>query len=312
MSDVPVHGWKVLVTGASGFLGSHLCGRLLDGGAEVHATSRARRTSGHPRLRWWQCGLTEFGPVHELLREIRPEIVFHLAGQVTAAPDLGLVLPTFYSLLESTVNALAAATAVGCRRLVIIGSLTEPGPGPLEPVPSSPYAAAKWAANAYARMFHGLYRTPVVILRPFMTYGPGQHRGKVIPHVILSLLQESPPRLSSGRWQADWVYVGDVIDGFLRAASQPGVDGCTVDLGSGVLTPTREVVEKLVTLINPRVEPSFGALSDRPAERVHVADTGYAKELLGWEPRTSLDQGLANTVRWYHDQLAQPLGGQGA
>src|SRR4051794_8568729 len=126
MVHVPIQGLTILVTGANGFLGSHLCARLLDGGAEVHATSRARRRSQHPNLRWWQSDLAEYGPVHSMLDEIRPDVVYHLAGKVTAAPDLRLVLPTFQSLLGSTVNLLTAATAVGCRRLVVTGSLTEP------------------------------------------------------------------------------------------------------------------------------------------------------------------------------------------
>ena len=84
------------------------------------------------------------------------------------------------------------------------------------PIPSSPYAAAKWSATAYARMFHSLYQTPVVVLRPFMTYGPGQHETKIVPYVIDSLLQGKVRRhLSSGAWSADWVFVDDVIDGFL-------------------------------------------------------------------------------------------------
>jgi UDP-glucose 4-epimerase len=305
MSEFSVQGLRALVTGASGFLGSHLCERLLQSGAEVHATSRVCRDGDKSRLRWWQSGLTEFGLVRELLEEIRPEVIFHLAGRVTAAPELGLVLPTFSSLLGSTVNVLAAATTVGCRRVVVTGSLTEPESGLLDVVPSSPYATAKWAGAAYARMFHKLYRTPVVILRLFMTYGPGQHREKIIPYVIESLSRGRPPQLSSGRWKADWVYVDDVIDGFVLAAARPSIEGCTFDLGSGTLTSTREVVRRLIALYGPQVEPSFGALRDRPDEQVRAADIAPAREKLGWEPNTSLDEGLARTVRWHQDRLAR-------
>ena len=101
---------------------------------------------------------------------------------------------------------------------------------------SSPYAAAKWAAAGYGRMFHSLYDTPVVILRPFMTYGPGQASTKLIPAVTLALLRASGPRLSSGRHRSDWVYISDVIEGFVAAATVPGIEGKTIDLGSGTLT----------------------------------------------------------------------------
>jgi nucleoside-diphosphate-sugar epimerase len=227
-----------------------------------------------------------------------------LAGQVTAAPDLPLVLPAFHSLLGSTLNLLVASTAGGCRRVITTGSLTEPAASDWEPIPSSPYAAAKWSATAYARMFHALYQTPVVILRPFMTYGPGQHETKIVPHVINSLLQGNAPSLSSGVWSADWVFVEDVIDAFLLAATRPRIDGCSIDLGSGKLTSIREVVQLIVHLTNPEVGPKFGVLPDRPREQMRMADTEFARETLGWSASTSLDDGLAATVKWHQSQLS--------
>jgi nucleoside-diphosphate-sugar epimerase len=243
--------------------------------------------------------------VQKLLGEIRPDVVFHLAGRVTAAPDLSLVFPTFCSLLMSTVNILVVAETVGCKRLVMTGSLTEPAAGVSEPIPSSPYAAAKWTGSAYARMFHQLYGTPVVIVRPFMTYGPRQQMEKIIPHVISSLLQGDRPRLSSGKWVADWIYVDDVIDGFMLAASKPTIDGCTIDLGSGTLTSVSVVVKKLVGLINPNIEPMFCSFADRPSESIRAADLGATTASLGWEPSTTLDQGLARTIEWYRDRLSK-------
>jgi nucleoside-diphosphate-sugar epimerase len=304
MSKVASDWGRALITGASGFLGSHLCRRLLGDGAEVHATSRSARASDHSRLRWWQSDLADEASVRRLLHETRPDVIFHLAGQVSAAPDRALVQSAFHSLLGSTVSLLLAATEIGCRRIVLTGSLTEPDAA--ESAPSSPYAAAKWASTAYARMFHALYGTPAVIVRPFMTYGPGQNPEKLVPHVILSLLRGVPPKLASGRWSADWVYVDDVIDGFLLAARRTGVDGKTIDLGSGALTSTRVLVLKLVARIDPRAEPQFGALPDRPAEEVRTADVAAAKAALGWEPSTPLDRGLDQTIAWYRDQRPNP------
>jgi UDP-glucose 4-epimerase len=306
MSADSLSGSVALVTGASGFLGSNLCRRLVDAGAEVHATSRAAHTSDHECLRWWQSDLASDGSARALLREIRPDVIFHLAGQVSAAPGVALVLPAFHSLLGSTLNLLAAVDELGSGRVVLTGSLTEPRSSGDEVVPSSPYAAAKWASTAYARMFHALYGTPAVIVRPFMAYGPGQSPEKLVPHVILSLLRGVSPKLASGRWSADWIYVDDVIDGFVLAARRAGIDGKTIDLGSGALTSTRELALKLVARIDPRAEPQFGALPDRPAEEVRIADVAFAKAVLGWEPRTSLDRGLEQTIAWYRDQRPNP------
>jgi nucleoside-diphosphate-sugar epimerase len=299
----PLSSQKILVTGASGFIGSHLCARLCTSGVEVHATSRTKRSSDISDIYWWQGDLGDITTVQNLLNVVKPDVIFHLSGQVTAAPNLALVLPTLHSLLVSTVNLLTVATDIGCRRIVLTGSLTEPEPGHTEAPPGSPYAAAKWASSAYGRLFHALYQAPVVIARPFMTYGPRQDRRKLIPSIALSLLQGEAPQLSSGQWQADWIYVDDVVDGLLAAAQVPGVEGHTVDLGSGTLVSIRAVVQQIVNLVGSRIEPLFGALPDRPMEQIRVADTARSYTMMGWEPTTPLTEGLTRTLAWYKRQL---------
>jgi len=293
---------KVLVTGGSGFLGTHLCRRLVESGAEVHATSRVERNQRERGLRWRQADLADIGEARRILSEIKPDIIYHLAGSVTAVPGKEFVLPTFHSLLTSTVNLLAAVTEIGCRRLILCGSLNEPQAQRGEATPSSPYAAAKWAASGYGRMFQALYGTPVVILRTYMTYGPFQDTGKLIPSVILSLQEGRHPKLSSGRWQADWIYVDDVIEGFLAAANRPNIEGCTLDLGSGTVISVRAIVEQLVAIMRPSVQPLFGTLPDSPLKPECSADVVDSEEKLGWRPATSLSTGLLKTVEWFSAQ----------
>ena len=300
-------GQKVLVTGATGFLGSHLCRRLSTSAAEVHAIARNPRPGGDAGPRWWQGDLTDAATVERFLTAIKPDVIFHLASHGVGAPDLDHVLPTLQGDLVTTVNVLAVATRLGFGRLVLAASLEEPCPVPGDVSPASPYAAAKWASNVYSRMFYHLYQAPIVAVRPFMTYGPGQRAHKLIPYVALALLQGKAPKLSSGTRPVDWIYVDDVIDGLLTAAQAPGVEGCTIDLGSGVLVPIRDVVAQLVRLVGVRVQPLFGALNDRPSEQVRVADTVDAYIRLGWKPVTSLTDGLARTVEWYRQQLAAGL-----
>lgn len=297
-------GQKVLVTGASGFIGSHLTNALFQKGAEVHAVSRFAHA--RDELRWWQADLTDIASVRKLLRDIRPETIFHLSGHVTAAPGLEFALSTFDSHVVTTVYLLTAATELGCGRIVLTASLTEPQSHHAEAVPSSPYAAAKWASGAYGRMFHDLYQTPVTIVRPFMTYGPMQSRQKIVPYVTLSLLRGAIPQLASGRWQADWIYIDDVIEGLLAAAHVSGVEGCTIDLGSGMMVSVSEVVERIVKLVGSSVTPSFGAMPDRPAEEIRAAALGYAYDKIGWKPATPLQQGLARTIAWYRKQTVGP------
>jgi UDP-glucose 4-epimerase len=296
-------GRKVVVTGASGFIGTHLCSELLRQGADVYAFSREKRSDAGDQLHRRQVDLTDGTTVQKALSAIRPSTVFHLAGYPVGARTLEQVIPTFSNNLTSTVNLLTSAAEVGSR-ILVAGSLEEPDTGNPEIVPSSPYAASKWASSAYARMFHALFNLPVVMMRIFMVYGPGQQdRTKLVPYTIKTLLQGKPPKLTSGKRKIDWIYVQDVVDGFIHAARARGIDGQTIDLGSGKLVSIRTVVKKLVYLINPKITPLFGALADRPFEQERVADVERSFALLGWRPQTPLHRGLELTVSWYRQQV---------
>jgi nucleoside-diphosphate-sugar epimerase len=298
---------KVLITGSAGFIGSHLCRRLCDEGTEVHATSRKQRltTPGGPV--WWQADFADLTATRRVLSAVRPDIVFHLAGLVSASPMIDLVLPTFHSLLASTINVLIGGKEVDCRRIILVGSAVEPGPDQAGPIPSSPYAAAKWAASGYGRMFHSLYQVPVVVLRPFMVYGPAQAPDKLIPAVTLSLLNGEAPKVSSGQRKADWVYVDDVVEALLAGAVTPAIEGATIDLGSGSLVAIRDIVERLVSIVSLPVAPLFGALPDRPSECEVAAATAAAAEMLGWTATTSLEDGLQRTVEWYRSAASNAV-----
>ncbi len=289
---------KALVTGASGFIGSHLCNLLNNAGVEVHGVSRDKRTIDTAGTKWWQGDLSKLTDVDHLLNDIKPDYIFHLASYVVGARDLENVIPTFLSNLSSTVNLLTCATKLGCKRIVLVGSQEEPEKGNV--VPSSPYAAAKWSAGAYARMFHALYNTPVTIARVFMVYGPGQNDlSKLIPYVTLSLLREQIPKLTGGTRQIDWVYVEDVAKGLLSLAASKNVEGCTVDLGSGFLFSIKDTINKLEQIIGGKTKPVFGSIPDRPMEQVRVADVKKTYEMIGWKPDIDLEKGLRITVDWY-------------
>jgi nucleoside-diphosphate-sugar epimerase len=182
--------------------------------------------------------------------------------------------------------------------------MEEPDVTTPDAIPCSPYAAAKWAGSAYARMFHALYQFPVVILRIFMVYGPAQpDLRKLVPYVTLSLLRGETPKLSSGQRQVDWVYIDDVVDGLIAAAQAPGIEGNTLEIGSGTLVSIREVVEQLRRLIAPQAVLPFGTLPERPLEQVRMADTAATYAKLGLQPATPLPIGLQRTVTWYARQL---------
>lgn len=309
MTDLSSYsGVKVLVTGGSGFIGSMLCDRLCSLDANVHSVSRGRQSTINSCISWHQGDLADSRFVSNLFQAVEPDIVYHLASEVKGGRDLALVLPTLSANLISTVNMLVAASETRCRRIVLAGSLEEPDTDEANVIPSSPYAAAKWASSAYARMFYVLYQTPVVLARLFMVYGPGQKDlKKLIPYVTLSLLRGEIPHLASGTRQVDWVYVMDIVRGLLMMGLASDIDGSIIELGSGEMATTREVVENLRKIINPEAGLEFGALSDRAMEQVRVANIGKTYEQIGWQPEYSLSEGLEETVQWYERQLEQGI-----
>lgn len=303
---VPKHlrNQRILVTGASGFIGSALCHRLIAMNVQVHAASRTRPPVDTKELEWWRVDLADPAAAVDVVARVKPELIFHLAGHVWGSRELEMVQPTFQSNLAATVNLMVAAAQTGCGRFILAGSTEEPEPQDGVPVPSSPYAAAKWAASGYARMFSELYRLPVVILTISVVYGPGQRdTGKLLPYVISSLLGGKEPKLSSGLRKVDWIYVDDVVGALIAAAETPGVEGKTIDIGSGHLVTIRDVVAELVRITGTSVRPVFGALPDRPMERERVTDVEGAFVQLGWCPRTSLERGLRVTVDWFAREL---------
>lgn len=291
----------VLVSGATGFIGRHLCRALLTLGAEVTGLSRSASTSNVPHgVKPLTADLRCLGEVEAAMDHVRPDLIFHLAGLVTARPDRELVMPMFEANAAGTIHLLRAALARGCERFVLIGSAeasdSKNGSGP-----NSPYGASKLVAQIYSEMFYRLYGLPVVCLRPFLTYGPEQEPTKLIPYTILTLLRGENPLLSSGNRVCDAIYVEDVVRGLLMAAVAPvSVLGERIDLGSGKGITIKELVETIVKFLGSPGSPVFGAIPDRLNEATTESDLERTRSLLGWTPHWSLEEGLRETVTWYH------------
>jgi len=312
MSAPALRDARVLVTGATGFIGGRLVTRLVAEGAVVHATLHRRplpRARAGPTVEAHTTDLADPAATSRLIERVRPDIIVHLASHVAGSRDQALVLPTLRASLMSSVSLLDAASRARCRRFVQIGSLEEPADEDTAGcVPSSPYAAAKWAAALYGRMFHALYGTPVVLARLFMVYGPGQwDTRKLVPYTILSLARGEMPRFTSGSRAVDWVYVDDVVEGLIRLATAPRLDGARVDLGSGQQHTVRAVVEAIFEQMAPAQTPTFGGRRDRAMEQVRLADVAQTERLIGWRPVTALPSGLAKTIAWYREAHAQGL-----
>ncbi|WP_165977179.1 NAD-dependent epimerase/dehydratase family protein [Nonomuraea diastatica] len=306
-------GTRALVTGATGFIGSHLVRRLAGLGARVHAVSRRPPAATGHGERWHAADLRDAAATAALVDAVQPEVVFHLASEVTGAREPDVVAPTLAGNLGAAVNLLRSVTGTPVRSVVLAGSVEEPGDGQ---APSSPYAAAKAAATGYARMFHALWRVPVSVLRVAMVYGPGEpNTARLVPYVTTSLLNGRSPRLTSGTRLVTWVYVEDVVDAFVLAGAGSDAAGHVLDIGTPEPVSIRETVELLAGIVGGierdsagggaggPARPEFGAVAARPLDRTQRSDLGPAERVLNWRPATTLEAGLRQTVDWYAKRM---------
>lgn len=290
---------KVLVTGATGFIGSALTAKLLQKGADVFAISRDEMDSDDG-VHWRRGDLSDPAFVETTIQEVRPDYIYHLASHVLGAREFEVVESTFRSNFLSAFNLLLATHQYPCKRLILAGSFEEYNSHAETHIPSSPYTAAKIAASSYARMFHKLYETPVCMAALYMVYGPGQiDLTKLLPYVILNTLHGESPQMTSGVRKIDWIYVDDVVSALLRMADAPGIDGMTIDIGSGASITIEEVVKLAMGMIDPSVPPKFGSVKDRPMEQERNADIDATFRRIGWRPTTDIRTGLQKTIDYY-------------
>lgn len=289
-------GRTVLVTGATGFIGWHLCNELRSLGAEVIALSRTASANSVPGgCKPLALDLNEAEALNATIASSRPEIVFHLASLVDARQQVDLVMPMLQANLLGSVHLAQACLDAGVPHLVVAGSSEEPDEE-RDPAPLSPYAAAKAAATLYFRMFHRAYGLPVMILRPTLTYGPRQAATKLIPQALAMLQQGQAPKLATGDRVCDFVFVTDVVRGFCCAGTVKSQFGETFDLGSGVGTTIRAAIEQLAAIAGTPVSADFAPAGDRVSRDGRIANLERTTKALGWEPRWSLREGLSATL----------------
>jgi NAD dependent epimerase/dehydratase len=309
---------RVLVTGAGGFIGSHLVERLVELGASVRALIHYNALGSwgwldysphRERIEVIMGDLTDRDLVFQAARNV--EIVFHL-GALIAIP-YSYQAPSSYvrTNIEGTLNILLAARDLKVGRLVHTSTSEVYGTARYVPIDEnhplqgqSPYSATKIAADKLAEAFHCSYGVPVVIVRPFNTYGPRQSTRAVIPTIISQCLNGDTIRLGHLHPTRDLNYVSDTVEGFLRAAIADNVLGQTINLGSGREISIGNLALLIARLLGKQVQVITDERRRRPekseVERL-LADNSKAKRLLGWEPRVSLEEGLLRTIDWMRE-----------
>jgi nucleoside-diphosphate-sugar epimerase len=304
---------RALVTGASGFLGRHLCRALRAQGIEpVRVTSRPV-PGGDPQARWVRCDLLDADRTREVVAEARPDRIYHLAGFASADASAAGARKAFDLNVRATSNLMfAAVEAAPSARVVSAGTLDAGGLSVGQRDFWSPYGASKQMVELTGLMLRESQGLDVVFARIGNTYGPDEpNERRLVPHVILGLLQGRPPSVSSGLRRCDWIHVDDTVQALLRIAERPGPLPPSIDVGTGVLTSVRQLVGMICELSGTGLQARFGQAADRPGDGI-PADIDATRAALGWAPSIPLLGGLAATYHWYRRRELQRTAAVGA
>lgn len=315
-------GKRVFVTGAGGFIGSHLVESLLSAGASVRAFVRynSRADPGllallpeEPRagLEVVAGDLRDPQAIREAVMGC--EIVFHLGALISIPYSYRHPFEAAETNIMGTLNILLACRDLGVARLVHTSTSEVYGTARYAPIDEahplqgqSPYSASKIGADKLVESFNCAYNLPAVTVRPFNTYGPRQSARAVIPTIITQALVSHSLQLGNVDTTRDFTYVADTVRGFLQAGMAEGVEGGVFNLGTGQEIRIGEIADRIAQKVGHAVEIVVDPQRLRP-ERSEVfrliSDNTQAREKLGWSPQVSLDEGLDATIHWIRANL---------
>jgi len=315
MTDFQWANKTVLVTGAAGFIGSHLTERLVSLG------TRARALVHYNSSGSW--GWLDTSPVKDEVEvfqgDVRDpdslqaafagvDVVFHLAALIAIPYSYHAPLSYVRTNVEGTLNVLQASLGQGVERVVHTSTSEVYGTAQTVPINEahplkgqSPYSASKIGADKIAEAFNLSFDLPVTTVRPFNTFGPRQSARAVIPTIITQALNDETISLGNLEPTRDLNYVADTVEGFIKAAESPKAIGEVINLGTGQEISIRDLAQRILKLLNKNLPVVSKDERLRP-EKSEVdrlcADASRAHSLLGWSSKYSLDEGLAETIRW--------------
>ncbi|MHA1297865.1 MAG: GDP-mannose 4,6-dehydratase [Candidatus Helarchaeota archaeon] len=310
-------GKRVLVTGADGFMGSHLTEKLLNLGAEVSAFVRGSSVTGTTqyklkniphlidKLKTIITGDIGARDSISLIMKVDPEYIFHLAADAYVPNSFEHPIEVMETNLIGTLNVLEAVMNLkDIKQCVCTSSSEIYGTAQYAPIDekhplngTSPYAASKIAADRYCYAYWNTYGIPIAIIRPFNTFGP-RHTYDVIPKFINLALEGKPLTVyGTGEQSRDFTYVEDMIDAFLIMGGDKRAIGQAVNFGTGIDVSIKDTAEKIVKYSNSKSKIVFIEKRLAEVQRL-ICDYSRAKKLFGWEPRVSFDEGLKKNIEW--------------
>lgn len=287
---------RILVTGGTGFFGKNLIKRLEKDGYSVSI---------------FQLDLTHEREVRNFVRRVKPTTVYHLGAIVDLTRDFKTAKKCIDINIKGTLNLLESLRTNIPSRFIYTSSEEVYGDGPLPyredqlPNPPSPYAISKIAAEQFARIYSQELRYSLFIFRIGTAYGPGQPFTRLIPQIIVKALKNEDIPLNSGRKKRDYIFIDDAMDA-LVLANNKDIKGSqvTINLGGGVRYSLKELVSKIIELTQSKSQVIYGAFPDRILEADEwLLDNRKALEILGWKPKTSLDDGLRQMIKYCREAL---------
>jgi len=304
---------KVLVTGATGFIGACLARYLVEQGYDVHIFTRMASNTWRIAdilnlLTNHEVDLRNQSSVEQAIEDIRPQIIYHLAahGTVVAQNDANAL---FESNFIGTVNLLRSCEKVGFDCFVNTGSSLEYGlkSEPMEESdfmsPLGDYGVSKAASTLYCRSEAIGKELPIVTLRLFTTFGPWDDPKRLIPYVIKSFLRGKQPELSTPQSVRDFIFIDDILSAFSAVVKKP-FRGDIFNIASGIQHPIGEVVAVIQNIVGTGLRPLWGARAPQRAEPVKcIASIKKAETQIGWRPSMTLRNGLVRTVEWMRNNL---------
>ncbi len=291
---------RVLVTGASGFIGTHLCRSLLDLNAQVFGVSLEDRfQKDADGVFYTSLDLRGGAATKTFVERIQPDYVFHLASLVNTSNGVEFVLPTLEHNLLSSVNLLVALKETGVRRIIVLSS-SDVSPRSISL--DSPYAASKSAVETYSKLFMDLYSEPISLIRLFHCFGPHQSPNKIIPYLISCAFLNVEPEILNPKKVLDPIYIKDFIIGMLLTAQAENSAGTILEFGSGNGLAIENLATLIAVLVNDKKQSAIDLKYTSSINFGQNANLDETFRLTGWKPFWSLQQGLSETIAWYKNQ----------
>ena len=306
-------GKKILITGGSGFIASHLTRRLVSLGADVTITTRYNSIIDNVRVvdLWDKINVIE-ADLRNLdslaqIKDLKPDIVYHFAAYNHVGDSFIHVNEVMDSNNKGTANLMETYTDY--ERFIYISTSevygyqeSVPFTETMNPLPISPYSIGKYGGELYARMHMEQLKRPIVVLRPFNAFGPYQSPRAVISEMIETCIRGLPVRSTEGKQTRDFNFVANLVDGFILAAEKDEAIGHVINVGSGEEISIRDLITTIHEMTESTSELQLGVLPNRPTEIWRMfADNDRASQLLGWSPKLTFREGISQTIAWYRD-----------